>query len=103
MQDAYAQEKAAVGDWLQIGYSAPGTAGTGKSTYTSNVFTYSGGETHNWIAKPTSAKLNDCETTEKWQLNSSINATNGEVKIEDGGSSDDCKILTASWDNLIKN
>ena len=102
MQDAYAQEKAAVGHWLEIGYSAPGTSSDNKSTYKSNVFTYSGAETDGWIAKPTTAKLNDCETTEQWGLKSSI-ATNGEVKIEDDDTDADCKILTASWENLYKN
>lgn len=104
MQDAYAQEKGAVGNWPEIGYSAPGTASTNKSEYTSNVFKYSGAATHNWIAQPKDAttKLNDCDNTEKWQLNSSI-TTSGEVKIEDGQSSPDCKILTASWSNLLKN
>ena len=102
MQDAFYQEKSDVGTWPEIGYSAPGTASTNKSTYSSNVITFSGAETHNWIATPINA-LNDCTHSMSWQLNASVR--NNDVQIADGtaSASRPCLDLTASWSNLLKN
>ncbi|WP_458449391.1 hypothetical protein [Fibrobacter sp.] len=100
MQDAFAQEKQAVGTWPEIGYSAPGTAKSNKSKYESKVFEFSGAETHNWIAKPLS-DLNDCTAASgKWQLNATYDT---DVNIaKDASTVQDCLNLTASFDNLVK-
>ena len=100
MQDAYFQEKQEVGTWPEIGYSAPGTRMTDKSSYESSVFWFTGADTKGWNAKP-KAKLNDCETTMGWHLLASKN--NGDVKIEDQTSDPECLELTASFKNLEKN
>jgi hypothetical protein len=103
MQDAYFQEAQKVGTWPEIGYTAPGTAGANKSTYASNVITYSGAATHSWIATPV-AKLNECgDSGEKWQLDATTNGTPVDVKIADNGTSKDCLDLTPSFLNLEKN
>lgn len=108
MQDAFFQEKQAVGDWGSIGYSAPGAKST-SSLYKSSVFTYkeTSVSAHDWIAVP-KTKLNDCGdvNTEQWKLVASVKTnTSGsnDVKIEDGSTAGDCKILTPSWENLLKN
>lgn len=108
MQDAYFQEKQTVGDWGSIGYSAPG-AKTNSSSYNSSVFTYteSSVSAFDWIATP-KAKLNDCGdvNTEVWKLVASVKTNSSgsnDVKIADGSTAADCKILTPSWDNLLKN
>lgn len=99
MQDAYFQEKADVGDWVQIGYSAPGQK-SNASSYASNVFTYTSTGA-NWKAVP-KQKLNDCEgTSEFWAL-SATKVDDGKFTIGDGGTATDCKALTASWDNLMR-
>lgn len=104
MQDAFAQEKLRVGTWPEIGYTAPGTASTGKSTYTSKVFKYSGAADSAWTAQPTGQALNDCKADNasyKWSLTART-STNKDVTIADASTHADCKVLTASWDNLIK-
>ena len=104
MQDAFAQEKLRVGTWPEIGYTAPGTATDGKSTYTSKVFKYSGAADSAWTAQPTGQALNDCKADNenyKWSLTART-STNKDVTIADASTHVDCKVLTASWDNLIK-
>jgi len=110
MQDAYFQEKGQVGNWQQIGYSAPGEK---KNTYsyTSNVFAFSGNETCGgtttnaceWVAKP-KTKLNDCTTAMKWQLNATNTNASGDIfekfTLTDGSSDNECLALTASWTSL---
>jgi len=108
MQDAYFQEKGDVGNWVVIGYSAPGEKGNGSS-YASNVFTYTGndcgkGTACTWTATP-KTKLNDCTTAMHWQLSATASGNNGSgaytaFTIGDPGSSSDCLALTASWSNL---
>lgn len=102
MQDAYMQEKGQVGDWVLIGYSAPGSrVSNNTSSYESNVFTYySTGA--NWTAKPKS-DLNDCKASvngDLWSLTASVNS--GSLVISDNNTSTNCKALTASWDNLFR-
>ncbi|MBQ3839218.1 MAG: hypothetical protein II819_04620 [Fibrobacter sp.] len=110
MQDAFFQEKGQVGDWVEIGYSAPGQKHNGSS-YSSNVFQYYGntgdcgnGTACTWTAQP-KTKLNDCETTELWSLKATEYGTAVEnvwpnFKIENNSSSADCLALTASWESL---
>jgi len=111
MQDAYFQEKADVGDWVQIGYSAPGAKGSNASSYASNVFTYTGndcgsGTACTWTATP-KTKLNDCDpaSNHKWSLSATASGSNGgsgyaAFAIGDNTSSSECLALTASWSNL---
>ena len=104
MQEAYLQEKNAAGDWKQIGYSAPGTKGDDAYHYSSNVIAYESAEGEfTWTAKPaTNVTLNDCDSNDDgWKLKAGPDG-NGTLSIEDDGTADDCKILTASWDNLTK-
>ena len=106
MQDAFFQEKGKVGGWVEIGYSAPGT---GSSTsYASNVFTYTGSADGaapaTWTATP-KQKLNDCTTSGKWSLKAENKGTATDnmypsFEISDNSTTDVCKSLTASWDNL---
>ena len=108
MQDAYFQEKGAVGNWVVIGYSAPGVGSS--NSYASNVFAYQGNATTtvgDWQAKA-KVKLNDCAAnTGVWKL-SATNAGTSEngvytsFSITDGGTTPQCKALTASWDNLFR-
>ena len=107
MQDAYFQEKSDVGDWTQIGYSAPGTGSS--HAYESNTFWYFDDSKSEWYASPKS-KLNDCAkgsaTTKTWGLKASANGANGtatafEITDASAGGTD-CKNLTASWDNLTR-
>ena len=106
MQDAFFQEKQTVGDWGQIGYSAPG-AKSNTSKYKSDAFEYTetSVSSFDWIAKP-NTKLDDCTSSMKWKLVASNVVSGGEnvdVKIEDGSTDTNCKLLTASWDKLMKN
>ena len=111
MQDAYFQEKGQVGNWVAIGYSAPGERKS-ASSYASNVFSYAGNESCGkgtactWTATP-KTKLNDCEpsASEKWSLKATeygtaVDNVYPNFKIEDNTSSADCLALTASWSNL---
>ena len=108
MQDAYFQEKNNVGNWFEIGYSAPGTGSS--YSYASNVFNYSGSSTAgvaDWAASP-KVDLNDCKknTANAWKLTGTANASDGTAtafQIADasaGGAA--CKNLTASWNNLTR-
>lgn len=102
MQDAFFQEKGSVGNWVEIGYSAPGEKKNGSS-YASQVFQYNSTGS-NWVAQP-KTKLNDCTTSMKWELTATntgtpIDGVYPNFTITDGGSSDDCLALTASWSSL---
>lgn len=93
------QEKGVAGDWMQIGYSAPGTGNS--YSYASNVFAYtSAANAKTWQAAA-KVKLNDCPaTTGVWKLTAGENNSN--LTITDGGTTPNCKLLTASWDNLTR-
>ena len=76
MQGAHMQGKGAVGNWVVIGHSAPGSrVSNNTSNYESNVFTYySMGA--NWTVKPKS-NLNDCKAsvnTDLWSLTASVSS-----------------------------
>ena len=104
MQDAYAVEASAIGSWSAIGYTGPGS--NSSSGAQSAIFTYSevavNGNTAGWEAHPTSSKLNDCNTTDKWTLNAQyITSANqqGNVGYKANGSKV-CTDLTPAWDKL---
>ncbi len=109
MQDAYFQEKNEVGNWTEIGYSAPGVGSS--HSYQSNVFYYhddNGADA--WYASP-KVKLNDCApgsaTGKQWGLTASANGTSTTaatafqiVNASAGGAN--CLNLTASWSALTR-
>ena len=102
MQDAYFQEKGQVGNWVQVGYSAPGEK-KNASSYASSVFQYNSTGA-NWTAVP-KTKLNDCTTSMKWQLKAEnvgtpIDDVYPNFTISDDDSDDECLALTASWSSL---
>jgi type II secretory pathway pseudopilin PulG len=111
MQDAYFQEKNSLGNWGEIGYSAPGTK-SNTSSYASNVFAYTGDgadgavkSSVTWKAVPRT-KLNDCaaNTPDAWVLTATVSATDGTANaaqyVPSGKSQ--CTALTASWTNLSR-
>lgn len=101
------QEKGVAGNWMLIGYSAPGTGSS--FSYGSNVFHYSttdeaiDGTTNDWMADA-KVKLNDCDEadakTGSWKL--TAGETDGNLTITDASVNAKCKALTASWDNLTR-
>ena len=105
MQDAYAVEAQAIGTWNQIGYTGPGSNGSGSAK--SNVFDYSeGASAPQWKVSP-SQKLNDCAKGQAsaWTLSaeaSANNATSGhyDIKYTTGGV-DACLGLTPSFAQLV--
>lgn len=103
MQEAYIQEKGEEGDWLAIGYTAPGVkSASTSSVYESNVFKYQETTKGQWHATVLKTALNDCEVGQGWGLEASV-ISSGDLKIASKDTDPDCKILTASWDNLERN
>jgi len=102
LQDAYAAEKADVGDWAAIGYEAPGAVNSAKNSSETSVIKYAGGAPANksvsWTATPKSA-LNDCTTSMNWQLTATATATGITVGT---GSANNCTALTPSWTSLSR-
>ena len=105
MQDAYAVEASAIGSWSEIGYTGPGSnssSGAQSAIFTYNEVAKTSGGYAGWEAKPTSAKLNDCDSNEKWTLGAqyiSSGDQQGNVGYKAGGSKD-CTDLTPAWDKL---
>ncbi|WP_297945767.1 type II secretion system protein [uncultured Fibrobacter sp.] len=109
LMEAYGSENYKVGDWGQIGYTAPGSkSNSGK--YTSNEFEYTGGvsgTTGTWQAKALH-KLDDCPaTTGLWALTATVEGETstkaGEVHTQAGTSmTAACRALTPAFDKLIK-
>jgi len=109
MQDAYFQEKNEVGNWVEIGYSAPGTGSS--HSYASNTFWYHDDNGKDeWYASP-KQKLNDCAagsaTGKQWGLAALTNGTAqtaaSSFQITDASATGtNCKVLTPSWDALTR-
>ena len=104
MQDAWIQENTAVGNWVQIGYTAPGAkVSNNPSSFQSNVFKYFGsnnGSGDAWQATPIN-KLNDCDpNSDSWKMQ--VSASNGSLTVTTTNSSADCVALTASWDKIAR-
>ena len=103
MQDAYVVEKGdAIGTWLQIGYTGPGSNGSG--TAKSAVFGYkenSDFSTGHWVATP-QTKLNDCTTAMSWKLSAKLDNTNeGQANVAYKAFGDnECRGLTPAFDKL---
>ena len=114
LQEAYAVEANAVGNWSAIGYSAPGALQTGTGTgatsaqYKSDNFQYDEGTVGNndWTVVPLT-KLNNCarNTAAAWTIKSTFtagqNGGNYNLTYTAGGVSD-CLGLTASFKNVVE-
>ena len=109
MMEAYGSENYKVGDWGQIGYTAPGTKST-SAKYISNEFTYEGGVsgTNGTWSAVAKHKLDECPaTTGKWSLTATVEsegATNaGEVHTQAGSDmTAACLALTPAFSKLVK-
>lgn len=108
LQDAYAVEANTLGDWNQIGYSAPGTKQT-SAQYKTDNFTYD--DVDFTVAKATwqatAAKvLNDCAIGKTWVLEattavSTADANRNYIKFEAKGDAE-CLGLTPSFTKLTR-
>ena len=98
LQDAYVTEKAAAGDWNQIGYTGPGKRFNSDSYATQN-FKYTGGVESNkgtWHAENL-VKLNECPiNTQAWNIEASVGAENAQ-----GQSPMTLTIATATGNNAL--
>lgn len=107
MLDAYVMEKQAVGTWVEIGYTAPGTtpAAANGTSAASNVIAYAGSTTGTttavWTATPRS-DLNDCTTSMSWSLTGTASGTNVGYSNTTAATSAACTALTPSWSNLTR-
>ncbi|MCF0224829.1 MAG: hypothetical protein HUK20_11220 [Fibrobacter sp.] len=124
LQDAFVSETGAYyGSWNVIGYTAPGQTAKGtnaSATGTTANFKYEQAGTYD-ADKQTAAlsnsdvkvwaasnliKLNDCPADENWTVSiKSGSATAGSVTYTPGyntNNKDNCKPLTASFDNIGK-
>lgn len=92
-------EKATVGSWRDIGYEAPGSIASDKSSSATSVMGYTDGVT-TWTAVP-SVPLNDCaaNTASAWVLTAT--PTNTGLTIAPSGVQN-CTDLTPSWANLAR-
>ena len=104
MQDAYAVEAGKIGTWAEVGYTGPGS--NSSSGAESAIFLYTekqvSGQTAGWIAKP-KQKLNDCGTTNKWQLDAQYITASGTQQGNVGYAANGdavCKDLTPAWAKL---
>jgi len=104
LQDAYAVEANAIGDWTQIGYSAPGVKQTSKE-YKSQNFTYTNTDNTNVWTATAEVVLNDCAKGKTWTMTPTVktNETTGKTYIEFAAGGDTyCRNLTPSFDKLAR-
>lgn len=113
MQDAFALERNAVGNWTEIGYSAPGKKAN-ASEFASDNFKYTGvdplhatGAVANaWLAENPKQKLDDCKAGDgKWSLTIQIGSGDkqGNVAFTVGAQTNpSCAGLTPAFGNLAK-
>ena len=106
LQDAYAVEANHMGDWNQIGYSAPGTRSTSAKYFTDN-FEYTDTFTKakaTWTAKA-KVVLNACNkgswTLEAQEAKSTTDADKNYITFTAGGDSE-CTGLTPSFVKLTR-
>lgn len=98
LEEAYVAENAALGDWAKIGYEAPGKKES-ATKFSNTNFTYEEAAAGQWKATA-NVPLNDCASGSAWSLEATSSATG--VFIKDGGTPNECKALTQSWDNLMR-
>lgn len=105
LQDAYVTEKNSLGDWGQVGYSAPGVKVVNTSNQFSSKEFYYTGAVGTWIAGNVH-KLNDCaaeanvSTATHWTLTGQT-PLEGKWTIVAGGDAG-CRALTPSFDALAR-
>ena len=114
LQQAYVSEAANIGDWSQIGYTAPGTNGTTSNfTYsqpttgwTDNTVELARGMNDAWGASNIT-KLNDCAQGKNWTVSVAA-GTSGSASGEAiftatvASGNGDCKALTPNFENIGK-
>lgn len=117
LQDAFASESGAAGNWANIGYIAPG-AKTSADKYSTTVFDYENkfaganeGTTmvanigssfvDAWEAKAKTA-LNDCPISSVWHVKIAAAGTGATLKYEAtvDGTGVECSSLTANFKNI---
>ena len=116
LQDAFASESGAAGNWVNIGYIAPG-AKTSDDKYSTTVFDYenkfsganngttmvqslAAGYQDAWEAKAKTA-LNDCAINSVWHVKIAKAGTGASIAYEasiDNGVA--CSSLTANFVNI---
>ena len=119
MQEAYISEAVAVGNWVIIGYSGPGTADADKLGSSATNFTYSDDGSYNantaalgataiegWSAT-NQANLNDCPAGKNWTVSvkASESGTAGEATFTAAIASAytaGCTPLTPNFDKVGK-
>ena len=113
MQDAFALERNEVGNWTEIGYSAPGKKAN-ASEYASDNFKYTGVDplhstakvSKAWYAENPDVKLDDCKAADgKWGLDITIGSgdNQGNVQFEiTPNNPAACAGLTPAFDKLKK-
>ena len=119
LQQAYISEAVAVGNWVIIGYSGPGTADADKLGSSATNFTYSDDGSYNantaalggtaiegWSAT-NKANLNDCPAGKNWTVSvkASGSGTAGEATFTAAIASDNtagCTPLTPNFDKVGK-
>lgn len=103
MQDAYAVEKNAVGNWALIGYKAPQTTGTANATTNFTYSeTYTEGTSEVWIAT-SRVKLNDCAIGKTWTVTSAMANAAASADVNHTaalGDAANCEGLTPSFTSL---
>lgn len=119
LQQAYISEAVAVGNWVIIGYSGPGTADADKLGSSATNFTYSDDGSYNantaalgataiegWSAT-NKANLNDCPAGKNWTVSvkASESGTAGEATFTAAIASANtagCTPLTPNFDKVGK-
>lgn len=120
LQQAYISEAVAVGNWIIIGYSGPGTADADKLGSSATNFTYHDDGTSysnntaelgtsaitGWSAT-NKANLNDCPAGKNWTVSvkASTSGTAGEATFTAAIASDNtagCTPLTPNFDKVGK-
>ena len=118
MQQAYISEAVAVGNWIIIGYSGPGTADADKLGSSATNFTYSDDGEYTdantaalgttaitgWSAS-NKANLNDCTAGKNWTVSvkSASSGTAGEAAFTAAiasANSAGCTPLTPNFDKI---
>ena len=118
LQQAYISEAVAVGNWIIIGYSGPGTANDNKLGSNATNFTYSDDGEYsaaNTAALGTSAvvgwaatnkaNLNDCTAGKNWTVSvqEASSGTAGEAEFTAAiaaANSDGCTPLTPNFEKI---
>ncbi|WP_295097278.1 hypothetical protein [uncultured Fibrobacter sp.] len=99
LQDAYVLESKdnALGDWIAIGYTAPGRGSS--NSYDSDNFKYTNATNNVWTAAAINA-LNDCPQNGTWTLAPSSSTTDPRAVNYTMGGNGNCTALTPSFKQL---